>query len=541
MNTLPENKLPKLLVPREFIDSDDFINSFKNKYLTYILCDDAEVAFDNDINLPQNNLKASRSYLSAIQFDAVILTKDFLESQEDECYIRTGKEFITEFIKPKLKDKGELRIKLSINSKYRDIILHEIDTYCQLHSVSYDYSDICLYCEKLPKQVVEFFRGFHCTYTKFYLEQNPQIYYFTDAHFGRPQRTSFRGTFFLSGELNLTIPLFTFDFLIKAFANNCKIEEIASEQITRFGYYFSDKLKEDNEDYDLYETDTYDNFIKKNEYGLLIKDDYFSWEFTEIEKNVYRYSSQPLSNLNLDSKIKYAFLNPGRYIVINNMNEVAAFTVSTTLFLPESKVNNYLFFKAQDDCIKSSDELIIWACLIAKYLKELNLSPIVHIKPVQNDISKILLNMMYPKSKLNHLKNKFKLKYAKENFDDYLELKETLDKLKHKKWISQEYDRYYWTTTSEQSLKKISTDKQKLEDFPCTKELSTQKLWLGFIYEILLGKTNKSERHNECIVEKMLPCNGKISNLTKETKNKLKEEKIKEKTYEEIFSALLKI
>lgn len=522
MNIIPKEIFLSSLFDKNILLSYDLFDDvvvehlLRNGCIIHKLLCDAGIANFNDptySSLVENNFEGLDPYLHSIKYDLVILSSDWLGTQELD-YISKRKEVITEFIRPKLKLGGFLFIELKKNMEFLKAILHEIDTYCLVNKIRYYNSTgtVWVLCTYFGEKVSECLGICSC---HFYLA-NLDVSFKINPHFGSPQSTCFRGMIPI-GELNLTIPLFVFDFLLDALPENEKTN-LKPEDIVCFGDCLY-KPKGDERYGDLYDTDRSDEFYEKNKYGLYIKDKYFSSDPKKIEENAYRCSSQPLSNLKEElSGIKeYVSYPSGRYIVIDIHNlKVAAFIVGTILYLPKSKQEDYSFFKAQDDCIKSSDELISWACVIAEFLKGRGLS--VSFKLTSDDIERIVSNIMYPKNKIGRLKD---LIYSKQELGDYQVLKDFLDRLNEEGLILKEYERYFWNSAEyiRDYIKKI------------TKKELTFNQCIGILYECLMRQMFPGrEKGNEKVVEKFIPCNKKISEIRKEiTKDIGRSEEDKEK------------
>lgn len=514
MNTNIEkvfNSNKNILLSYDWADELSEYFSKNGNIIHKVLCD-AEIANVNDAIyssfIKNFDFMKLEQYLSSIRYDIVILSSNLLAE-----YIPKQKEFITEFIRPKLKLGGSLFMELKKDMEFLKTILHEIDAYCLVDRVFYNNNECTLgiLCTYWGEKVSEFFRG--CPY-RFFLAGS-EISFKINPHFGPSQSTCLKGLVPI-GELNLTIPLFVFDFLLEALP----LADLQQKDIA----CFSDVYKQPRYEEELYDDVGVDEFYKKNKYGLYIKDEYFSNDFKKIEENAYRYSSQLLSKPNSEEKgslLLRAYVS-GRYIVINIHNlTVAAFIVGTTLYLPEDKANDYKFFKLQDDCIKNSDELIAWACLIAKFFKEKGLS--VSFGLTSDDIKRIVLNIMYPKEKVGKLGSEFKLLYSKQKLEDYPEFRKTLNEWEKKKLIIKEYDRFFW---DEQRLKQYVNSKIKkheLGNYAC----------LGIVYNFLENKASgKRDKRNEKLVEKLIPCGRKIADAIKEVKEN---EKVKKNKLFDLF------
>ena len=501
-----------ILLSYDLFDDVVVEHLLRNGCIIHKLLCDAEIANFNDptySSLVENNFEGLDPYLHSIKYDLVILSSDWLGTQELD-YISKRKEVITEFIRPKLKLGGFLFIELKKNMEFLKAILHEIDKYCLVNKIRYynPTGTVWVLCTYFGEKISEFLGISSC---QFFLADS-DVSFKINPHFGSSQSTCFRGMFPI-GELNFTIPLFVFDFLLDALPEN-KNTNLKPEDVVCFGDCLY-KPKGDEryvDDLYLYETDQSDEFYEKHKYGLyIIEDKYFSSDPKKIEENAYRYSSQPLSNFKEElSGIKeYVSYPSGRYIVIDIHNlKVAAFIVGTILYLPKSKHDGYLFFKVQDDCIKSSDELISWACVITDFFKGRGLS--VSFKLTSDDIKRIVLNLMYPKNKIGGLKD---LIYSKQELGDHPVLKDFLDKLNGKELILKEYERYFWKSEEDITnyIKKI------------TKKDLTFNQCIGILYECLMGKMFPGRnKGNEKVVEKFIPCNRKISEIRKEVKENSK-------------------
>lgn len=515
MNIIPKEIFLSPLFNKNILLSYDLFDDvvvehlLRNGCIIHKLLCDAEIANFNDptySSLVKNfNFEDLDQYLHSIKYDLVILSSDWLETQELD-YISKQKEVITEFIRPKLKFDGNLFIGLKENMEFLKTILHEIDTYCLVDKVRYYNSTgtVWVLCTYVGEKESELKRGRSC---HFYLA-NLDVSFKINPHFGSPQSTCFYGMFPI-GELNLTIPLFVFDFLLDALPENEKTN-LKPEDLVCFGDCLYKPKDEERYD-DLYDTDQSDEFYEKNKYGLYIEDKYFSSDPQKIEENAYRYSSQPLSNLQekLSDIKEYVSYPSGRYIVIDIHNlKVAAFIVGTILYLPKSKQEDYSFLKVQDDCIKSSDKLISWACLIADFLNGRSLS--VSFKLTSDDIERIVSNIMYPKNKIGRLKD---LIYSKQKLGDHQVFRDFLNKLNKKGLILKEYERYFWK--SEEYIMNYIKE--------ITKKELTFNQCIGILYECLMKKMFPGrEKGNEKVVEKFIPCNQKISNIRKEVKDNSK-------------------
>lgn len=517
MNIIPKEIFSSPLLNKKILLSYDLFydvvveHLLRNGCIIHKLLCDAEIANFNDptySSLVKSSVREGLDqYLHSIKYDLVILSSDWLETQELD-YISKRKEVITEFIRPKLKLGGNLCIELKKNMEFLKAILHEIDTYCLVNKIRYynPTGTVWVLCTYVSEKVSERLGICSC---RFFLD-NSDVSFNINPHFGSPQSTCFYGMFPI-GELNLTIPLFVFDFLLDALPEN-KNTNLKPEDVVCFGDCLYKPKGDERYVDDLYETDQSDEFYEKHKYGLyIIEDKYFSSDPKKIEENAYRYSSQPLSNFKEElSGIKeYVSYPSGRYIVIDIHNlKVAAFIVGTILYLPKSKHDGYLFFKVQDDCIKSSDELISWACVITDFLKGRGLS--VSFKLTSDDIKRIVLNLMYPKNKIGGLKD---LIYSKQELGDHPVLKDFLDKLNGKELILKEYERYFWKSEEDITnyIKKI------------TKKDLTFNQCIGILYECLMGKMFPGRnKGNEKVVEKFIPCNRKISEIRKEVKENSK-------------------
>lgn len=517
MNIIPKEMFLSPLFDKNILLSYDLFDDvvvehlLRNGCIIHKLLCDAEIANFNDptySSLVENNFEGLDPYLHSIKYDLVILSSDWLETQELD-YISKRKEVITELIRPKLKLFGSLLIELKKDIEFLKAILHEIDTYCLVNKIRYHNSTgtVWVLCTYVGEKVSERLGICSC---RFFLA-NSDVSFKINPHFGSPQSTCFYGMLPI-GELNLTIPLFVFDFLLGALPENKK-DNLKQEDIVCFGDCLHKPKGEERYD-DPYETNQSDEFYEKHEYGLYIEDKYFSSDPKQIEENAYRYSSQPLSNLKekLSDIKEYVSYPSGRYIVIDIHNlKVAAFIVGTILYLPKSKQEDYLFFKAQDDCIKSSDELISWACVIADFLKGRGLS--VSFKLTSDDIKRIVSNIMYPKNKIGGLKD---LIYSRQELGDYQVLKDFLDRLNEAGLILKEYERYFWNS------------KKCIEDY--IEKITTKKLTfnqcIGILYECLMKQMLPGkEKRNEKVVEKFIPCNQKISGIRKDVKESGKYEK----------------
>lgn len=514
MNIIPKEIFSSPLLNKKILLSYDLFydvvveHLLRNGCIIHKLLCDAGIANFNDptySSLVENNFEGLDPYLHSIKYDLVILSSDWLGTQELD-YISKRKEVITEFIRPKLKLGGFLFIELKKNMEFLKAILHEIDTYCLVNKIRYYNSTgtVWVLCTYFGEKVSECLGICSC---RFFLADS-DVSFKINPHFGSPQSTCFRGMFPI-GELNLTIPLFVFDFLLDALPENKKTN-LKPEDVVCFGDCLYKPKGDERYVDDLYETDQSDEFYEKHKYGLYIEDKYFSSDPKKIEENAYRCSSQPLSNLKEElSGIKeYVSYPSGRYIVIDIHNlKVAAFIVGTILYLPKSKQEDYSFLKVQDDCIKSSDELIGWACLIADFFNGRGL--LVSFKLISDDIKHIVSNMMYPKNKIGRLKD---LIYSKQKLRDHQVLRDFLNRLNEEGLILKEYERYFWK--SEEYITNYIKE--------ITKKELTFNQCIGILYECLMKKMFPKRNGNEKVVEKYIPCNRKISEIRKEVKENSK-------------------
>ena len=155
MNIIPKEIFLSPLFDKNILLSYDLVSDvfvehlLRNGCIIHKLLCDAEIANFNDPNyssLVKNfNFMDLGQYLHSIKYDLVILSSDWIESQEPD-YISKRKEVITEFIRPKLKLDGFLFIELKKNMEFLKAILHEIDTYCLVDKVFYYNSTIAGYC-----------------------------------------------------------------------------------------------------------------------------------------------------------------------------------------------------------------------------------------------------------------------------------------------------------------------------------------------------------------------------------------------------------